>query len=299
MRQPVCLRFIETVAIAASLSVFAGCKTSPRPASNQNVPEANQTADLFPPPAARADRNKPMLFIVGDSTVHNTALEFKGWGDVVAAHFDTNRISVENHARPGRSSRTFQTQGWWKNILAAAQPGDFVVIQMGHNDAGPLGDTNRARGTLPGIGDESKQIYNPVMRKSEVVHTYGWYLRKYISDARAKGMTPILCSPVPRLPKQTIQAGMIETNRHAEWSREVATAANVPFVDLYQLIMNRYVGMSPSEIKASYYTSIDSTHASLTGAQLNAECFVEGLSLLTNCALNDFLLQQPAGEFIP
>ncbi|HMP82297.1 MAG TPA: rhamnogalacturonan acetylesterase [Verrucomicrobiota bacterium] len=274
--------------IAAAFSLLAGCNSVPRPPSHQYVPEPNQTADMFPRPATRADKTKPALFIVGDSTVHNAAPEFKGWADVIAAHFDTNRITIENHARPGRSSRTFQTQGWWKIILDRARPGDFVVIQMGHNDASPVVDTNRARGTLPGIGDESKTIYNPVTRKSETVHTYGWYLRKYIADARAKGMMPILCSPVPRLPKQNVTDGMTETNRYAEWSREVAGDANVAFVDLNRLIMNRYVGMTPAEIKASYYTTLDSTHSNLKGAELNAECFVEGLRKLTSCSLKEF-----------
>ena len=71
-------------------------------------------------------------------------------------------------------------------------------MQFGHNDASPLDDTARARGTIRGTGDESKEIYNPIMKKNEVVYTYGYYIRKYIRDIKAKGATPIVCSLIPR-----------------------------------------------------------------------------------------------------
>ena len=77
--------------------------------------------------------------------------------------------------------------------------GDFVIIQFGHNDSGalnqePPGSTRplRARGTIPGIGDESEEIDNVITGKHETVYSFGWYLRKMIADTRAKGATPIL-----------------------------------------------------------------------------------------------------------
>src|SRR5436305_4019131 len=152
-------------------------------------------------PAARL----PTLFIVGDSTVKTGTKGQRGWGDPVAAFFDKTRIKVENHAIGGRSSRTFQTEGRWDKILAAARPGDFVLIQLGHNDGGPLDDAARARGTLRGTGDETKEIDNPITRKKEVVHTYGRYMRKYVADARSKGMTPVILSPVPHCPRAPVQ----------------------------------------------------------------------------------------------
>jgi len=228
-----------------------------------------------------------MLFIVGDSTVHNSAPGLLGWGDVLGQYFDPAKIIVENHAQPGRSSRTFQTQGWWAQILAVARPGDFVLIQMGHNDGGPLDDTNRARGTIPGIGEESRGIFNPIMHQREVVHTYGWYLRRYIADARARGMIPIICSPVPRLPRPATQAG--EVDRYVDWSAQVAAEQKVPFINLNRLILGHYAGLAANEIKTKYYTPQDNTHFSPAGAQLNAACLVEGLRALTNCPLNGCL----------
>ena len=147
-------------------------------------------------------QQKPTLYIIGDSTVRNgdgkgTNLQW-GWGSLIAPFFDTNAISVRNHAIGGRSSRTFINEGRWQRILDELKPGDFVMMQFGHNDAGPLDDTARARGTIRGIGDESKEIYNPITKKQEVVYTYGWYMRKYVNEAKAKGAIPIICSPVPR-----------------------------------------------------------------------------------------------------
>jgi hypothetical protein len=81
---------------------------------------------------------------------------------------------------------------------------------MGHNDGGPLDDTNRTRGTIHGLGGDAKDIYNPITKQPETVHTYGWYLRKYIADARTKGMTIIVCSPVPHCPDEAVKAGEME-----------------------------------------------------------------------------------------
>lgn len=238
------------------------------------------------------NRTLPILFIIGDSTVHNPGRGEKGWGDVIAKYFNPRMIRVENHALGGRSSRTFQTQGYWDRVLAAAKPGDFVIVQMGHNDGGPLDDTNRARGTIRGIGDEEKEIYNPIMRKNEVVHTYGWYLRKYVSDARARGMTPIICSPVPHVPKMEVHPGDIENWDYVRFAGEVATNENVLFINLNRIALSHYAGLTPAEIKANYFTTADDTHSSPAGAELNAQSVVGGLRTLA-CPLKNYLLAVP------
>jgi lysophospholipase L1-like esterase len=234
----------------------------------------------------------PILFIVGDSTVHNPGWGERGWGDVIGKNFDTNKIRVENYALGGRSSRTFITQGYWDNILAAAKPGDFVLFQMGHNDGGALDDTNRARGTIRGLGEETKDIYNPIMKKPETVHTYGWYLRKYIADAHAKGMTIIICSPIPHVPKEPVKAGDVEKSPYVEFSEAVAKAEKVPFINLNKITMSHYASMTPAEIKEKYFTPTDNTHTSPAGAELNAQSVVAGLKELKDCPLAGFLKAQ-------
>ena len=243
-------------------------------------------------PAADEPPARPTLFIVGDSTVHNVAKGQQGWGDPVAALFDKTKIKVENRARGGRSSRTFITEGRWDEVLAAAKPGDFVLIQMGHNDGGALDDAARARGSIRGTGEETKEINNPITKKKEVVHTYGWYLRKYIGDAREKKMTPIIVSPIPRCPQKQVANGGVEKNNYAAWSEEVATAEKVPFVHLNKIVMGKYADMTPADIKAKYFTAADGAHTSPAGAELNAACVVEGLRELKDCVLKEYLLPE-------
>ena len=129
-------------------------------------------------------QQKPVFYIIGDSTVRNGDGTGKnqqwGWGSFMADYFDTTKISVANHAIGGRSSRTFLTEGRWDKIMSSLKKGDYIIMQFGHNDSGPLDDTARARGTIKGIGDDSKEVYNPIQKRQEVVYTYGWYMRKYI-----------------------------------------------------------------------------------------------------------------------
>src|SRR6267154_1489262 len=92
-----------------------------------------------------------------------------------------------------RRRHTRWTGDWSSDVCSSdLKPGDFVLIQFGHNDGGPL-NTDRARGSLPGIGDETREVVMPD-GKSEVVHTYGYYLRKFVDDTRARRATPILLS---------------------------------------------------------------------------------------------------------
>src|SRR5215471_1275940 len=212
----------------------------------------------------------PTLFIVGDSTVRNGTKGQQGWGDPVAGHFDKTKIKVENHAIGGRSSRTFQTEGRWDKILAAAKPGDFVLIQMGHNDGGPLDDAARARGSIRGTGDETREIDNPITKKKEVVHTYGWYMRKYVTDARDKKMIPIIVSPIPHCPQKQVEKGEVEKSNYVVWSEEVAKAEKADFVNLNKLVMAKYAELTPADIKGKYFTAADNTHTSPAGAELNA-----------------------------
>src|SRR5690606_32344394 len=114
-----------------------------------------------------------------------------GWGHFLGDYFDSDKITVLNKALGGTSSRTFRNNtGLWDSVLVKIKPGDFVMMQFGHNDSSPLDDSARARGTIRGNGNESKEIYNPIKKKQEVVYTYGWYLRQFIADVKAKGATP-------------------------------------------------------------------------------------------------------------
>ncbi len=286
-------KFILPLLVGATLSLRAAEPVSPQDSANMDVKRDTAAKSGF---LTDMNRKLPMLFIVGDSTVHNPQKTERGWGDVIGKNFDTNKIRVENHALGGRSSRTFITQGWWQKVLDAAKLGDFVLLQMGHNDGGALNEEPpgskyplRARGTIRGLGEESQTITNVLTQQFETVHTYGRYLRKYIADAHAKGMTIILCSPVPHVPKETVKAGDVEKSDYVKFSEAVAEAEKVPFIHLNKITMSHYDGLTPAEIKEKYFTSADNTHSSFAGAELNAQSVIEGLKELKDCPLTGFL----------
>jgi hypothetical protein len=152
-----------------------------------------------------------------------------------------------------------------------------MLFQWGHNDDGPLDDPARARGTIHGIGDETKEIENPILKMHETVHTYGWYLRKYIADTKAKGAIPIICSPIPR---KTWRDGRVVRNAdsYGGWSRQVAELEHVDFVDLNEIIARRYDALGEAAVEPLF--ADPHTHTSRAGAELNAESVVAGLKAL-------------------
>jgi lysophospholipase L1-like esterase len=216
----------------------------------------------------------PTLFVVGDSTAHNQApgnSDQLGWGDHLAPFFDTTRINVANRARAGRSSRTFIVEGAWDKVLAEMKPGDYMLLQMGHNDGGDL-DGKKPRGTLRGVGEETKEVTLPDGHQ-ETVHTYGWYIRKYIAETRAKGATPILLSLTIR---NIWKDGKIERDiGYDAILRQLAASEHVAFVDMGKVEADALEAIGPE--KTALLFPIDHTHTSVAGAELNAQHVVEAL----------------------
>lgn len=236
-------------------------------------------------------KEKPIFYIIGDSTVKNGQGTggggLWGWGDFIAPYFDTAKISIENDARGGTSSRTFQTQGLWDKVLAKIKPGDYVIMQFGHNDGSALDDTARARGTIKGIGAESTEIYNPIRRMREVVHTYGWYMRKFITDTKTKGATAIVCSPIPRNDWKDGKVSRSTTDGYARWAEQVSKAEGVAFINLNDLVATKYEAMGPKAVKPFFPG--DHTHTNIDGAKLNAQIVVEQIKYLKPGKLHTFL----------
>jgi rhamnogalacturonan acetylesterase len=242
-------------------------------------------------PSARAQQpSLPTVFIIGDSTVKTPTEGQQGWGDPIADLFDQTRIRVENRARGGRSSRTFQSEGLWDQVLAELKPGDFVLMQFGHNDGGAINDTSRARGSIHGTGEETEEIDNLITKKHEVVHTYGWYMRKYVSDTKAKGATPIVLSLIPRnvwKDGKVVRGG--ET--YGGWAAEVAKSQGAFFIDLNEIVAKQYEAIGQEKVSKDYFPT-DHTHTNPSGARLNAELVASGIRDLKNCSLAAFLIKQ-------
>ncbi len=234
-------------------------------------------------------KERPTLYIIGDSTVKNGDGTGKngqmGWGTMIDVYFDTTKIAVRNHAIGGRSSRTFITEGRWDKILQTLKKGDFVMMQFGHNDGSPLDDTARARGTIKGIGEDSVEIYNPIRKMKETVHSYGWYMRRFINEAKDKGAIPIICSPIPRY---GFKDGKISRDSYATWSRELAEQTSTFFIPLNEKIVVQYESMDTIKVKSFF--PADHTHTNKEGAILNATKVVEGIKELKKCGLKKYLL---------
>ena len=232
-----------------------------------------------------ADPRLPSLFLIGDSTVRNGQGDGSngqwGWGDLVGVYFDTAKINVVNRAVGGLSSRTYLTGGHWEKVLEMIKPGDFVIMQFGHNDSSAVNDNTRARGTLKGTGEEVEEIDNALTKQREVVRTYGWYLKKFIADARAKGATPLVCSLVPRK-KWTEDASrriIRSEGSYATWAEMVAQETGVPFIPLNEIVARRYDALGEEAVDGLFGDA--HTHTNRAGAELNAESLVAGLKALT------------------
>jgi lysophospholipase L1-like esterase len=224
----------------------------------------------------------PAVFVIGDSTASN--VDRRGWADPFADYFDLTKINVVNSARAGRSSRTFQTEGLWDKVLDNLKAGDFVLIQWGHNDGGPP-DKDRARGSLPGLGDESQEFTMP-KGNQEVVYTFGWYMRKYIADTRAKGATPIVLSLTVR---NIWKDGKVERGpgSYSQWSAEIAKAEGVTFVDVTSAVAGQYEKMGRDKVKEIFPQ--DHTHTSGAGADLVASLVVAAFKGLKDSPLVAYL----------
>lgn len=241
-----------------------------------------------------ADPRRPTLMLIGDSTVRNGRGDGAngqwGWGDAIGNYFDGEKINVVNRAVGGLSSRTFRTQGHWERALTLLKHGDIVVLQFGHNDASAVNDDSRARGALAGTGDETQEIDNQLTHQRESVHTYGWYLRQFVREARAIGVTPVICSPVPR---KIWRDGRVvrSPDSYAGWARQVAEQEGVAFIDLNEQVARRYDELGEVPVNALF--ADQNTHTSRAGAELTAGIVASSLHELRGAPLAPYFKPQP------
>ena len=231
----------------------------------------------------------PTFHIVGDSTVKSGGVGagLWGWGERITPFFDTTKINVVNHAIGGRSARTFFTEGRWQKVLDALKPGDFVIVQFGHNDQGRIGDpAMKGRPDGKGIGDETVEDTKPDGTK-ELVHTFGWYMAKFTTDAQAKQATVILVSPIPH--KQNWENGRDFTNI-ALWDSQVATAHNALYFDLTMVVTDAYKKEGAEKV-ATFFAD-KGTHTSDIGAQFNAARVIAGLKSLPGDPLENYFSEK-------
>jgi len=232
----------------------------------------------LPVVSVKRQGGKPVVFITGDSTVKNKDNDedgMWGWGSLASLIFDTTKVTPVNCAQAGRSTRTYLNEGRWEKVYNSLQPGDFVLIEFGHNDIGEIGK-GKDRGTIASAKDTCKVVKNALDGKYELVYSFGWYLKKFIQDVREKGATPILVSLTPR---NEWPGGKIErrNDTYGKWYREVAEETKTEFVDLHNLTADYLDAHCKNKEECSAYYKQDHTHTSLKGAKLNAANIAKGL----------------------
>ncbi|WP_448700211.1 rhamnogalacturonan acetylesterase [Mucilaginibacter sp. AW1-3] len=232
-------------------------------------------------------QQKPTLYLIGDSTTHNNDQTLWGWGSMIGQYLDLDKISVNNSAQAGRSTRTFVKEGRWDKVYNNLKPGDYVMMVFGHNE-GSKPDTSKAgyRGVLKGTGPDSVAL-TWKDGTVEVVHTYGWYFRKFIRETKAKGATPIVLSMIPR--REWDKDGKIirADKDYGKWAREVAEQEGVAFIDMNKITADKYDTMPHDTVYALFPG--DHTHTGKKGADINAQSVITGLKMQPNITLNNYV----------
>lgn len=179
----------------------------------------------------------------------------KGWGQVFPLYFKEG-VRIENHAVNGRSTKSFITEGRWKKVLGALRAGDYVIMEFGHND----------------------QKKEDTSRFAAAETAYRQNLLKFITETRAKGATPVLVTPIVR--RRFDENGIFyDTHgKYPEVVRELASAENVPLLDLHretQKLLEQYgearsralfLHIASFEYEALPEGRSDDTHLSAYGA---------------------------------
>ena len=238
-----------------------------------------------------SERPRPVIYIIGDSTaadkkdpLHNPE---RGWGMMLQANF-TEDVIVSNHAVNGRSSKSFLDEGRWQKVLETLKPGDYVIIQFGHNDSKP--DT--ARHTVPGA-------------------TFDANIERYARETMAKGAIPILMSPVARRNFHQAKSELIEDealrdlpyhdetgntdtliDTHGAYrlsAQRVARKLNVVYIDANAITTkleqqcgvigsrSLHVWLKPGENKDIPQGRKDNTHYSVYGASIVAGLLADAI----------------------
>lgn len=244
---------------------------------------------LFVVLAALRLADKPTIYIIGDSTVRNTNVVQWGWGTLISNYFDSTKINISNQAMAGRSTRTFIKEGRWDKVVSSLKKGDYLFMQFGHNE-GSKPDTSKAgyRGVLKGTGNDTVMLTWPDGTK-ETVHSYGWYLKKFIAEAKAKGATVVVMSMIPR--NEFREAKVQRANNdYGKWAKESADEAGAFFVNLNAITADKYDKLGAEEVKK--YFPGDHTHTNKEGANVNAQSVVEGLKQNPKIGLNKYIINQ-------
>lgn len=210
------------------------------------------------------------FFLVGDSTMADKPYAGSnpetGWGQVFPLYFKEG-IRFENHAKNGRSTKSFRDEGRWKKVIKNLKPGDYVIIEFGHNDQK--------------VSAKDRYAYAETDYRDNLV--------RYVNEVREKGGNPVLATPISR---RSFDENGVLTDTHGRYSevvREVAAEMKVPLFDLHKKtieVLEQFGVEKSKELFLHYrpgdYSNFpegreDNTHLSPTGAFKVSDLAVEEL----------------------
>lgn len=227
------------------------------------------------------------LFMAGDSTMAQKVLsktvtdsvtgqkfeepfQERGWGMLLTEYLKEDKVVIDNLAQNGRSTRTFIEQGWWDKIITQVQPGDYVIIQFGHNDCAQ---------------DKPDRYTTPDAYRANLI--------RFVTEVKAKGGNPVICTSIARR-KFDKDGTLVDT--HGEYpviAREVAGQQHIPMIDMQKLtsewLMREGVEASkqffhkiPADGSSRLYPKglDDNTHLNEKGARIVAGFFVAEIQRL-------------------
>src|SRR4051794_22933566 len=218
---------------------------------------------------ANADRKPVTIFLAGDSTMSQKLPEKRpetGWGEMLGKFFEDGKVIIDNRAQNGRSTRTFISEGRWQAIIDALHPGDYVLIQFGHNDE----------------PKEKVERYTPPA-------DYEKNLVKFVTEVREKKSVPVLLTPVMR--RRFDKEGKLQ-DTHGEYPdivRSVAAKYKVLLIDMHRssaAVLTQwgaegsrklFLHLKPDE-NANYPKGVeDNTHFNPVGADIMAGLAAAGI----------------------
>jgi lysophospholipase L1-like esterase len=198
----------------------------------------------------------PTVFLLGDSTVTDQAAEpAASWGQMLPAFFAPD-IAIANHAESGETMKSFMTELRLAKVLELAKPGDWALIQFGHND----------------------QKANWPQTYAAAETTYRDYLRTWIAEFRRRGVTPVLVSS----PERRFWTGTRirpTLSDYAAAVKAVGAELDVPVIDLNAMSMAFYEALGPDRAPIAFNDSgKDATHHDNYGAWVLARCVAKGMA---------------------
>ncbi|RHZ53995.1 Rhamnogalacturonan acetylesterase [Aspergillus turcosus] len=222
------------------------------------------------------------IYMAGDSTMakNGGGSGTDGWGQYISSYVSA---TVSNKAVAGRSARSYTREGRFQAIADVLKPGDYVVIEFGHNDGGSLSTTDNGRTDCPGTGDETcTTTYNGVQ---ETVLTFPKYLENAAKLFVSKGAKVLISSQTPNNPWET-GTFSYSASRFVGYAKLAAQTAGVDYVDHGAYVADRFETLGKTTVD-SYFPN-DHTHTSPTGAQVVANAFLKAV-VCTDVNLKDVL----------